>query len=31
MVTFLQQLGQVGQQIMTPIVLEKWEKNVIDI
>ncbi len=31
MVMFLQRLGQVDQQRMTLIVLEEWEKSVIDI
>jgi hypothetical protein len=31
MVMFLQQLGQVDQQSMTPVVLKEWENNVIDI
>jgi hypothetical protein len=30
MVRFLQQLGQVDQQKMTLVVIEEWEKSVIE-
>jgi hypothetical protein len=30
-VTFLQQLGQVDQQSMTPPMLEEWEKKYLNL
>ncbi len=30
-VTFLQQLGQVDQQSMTPSMLEEWEKKYLNL